>query len=251
MSPSSDFVDFYAVLQVSPFASLDEIDQAANARKDALERDNTLTYPERERLMTLYRTAWTVLTNGTSSRCIYDITRHMNRGELVLTSSSPDLPCRFVARMRVMLMLRDMHNALVHLSKMYADASDIEQAAYHHNDEETGEWLTEFLDQVWMFCAHVVITRRNLQRALSYINASTNGMWARGLRDPTLNVYTGEKHRAKLVLADIQAAEKRIHGQYWLLVAKALDGCLKRAGKDVTRKYPELLQEVVRHIRTD
>ncbi|KAK4207979.1 hypothetical protein QBC37DRAFT_405702 [Rhypophila decipiens] len=252
MSSSYEFVDFYAVLQVSPFASLDEIHQAAITRRDALERNDTLTYPERERLLTLYRTAWTVFTtDAPSCRFIYDITRHMNRGELVLTSSSPDIPSRLVARMRVMLMLRDMQNTLVHLSKIYADASTIEEVAYQHDDEEIGEWFTELLDQVWMFCAHVVLTRRNLQRALSYINASTDGIWARGLRDPTLNIYTGEKHRAKLVLADIQAAERRIHGQYWLLVARALDGCLKRAGTDVTRKYPELLQEVVRHIRTD
>jgi len=238
---NGQLVDFYEVLQVSSTAPLNTIFDAYMARRREIDTDNELDLSIKAPISNLVNDAYMVLSN-LQYRIKYDVTRLMKQGKVSYEPPTHDLPSRGVAKLRVKVALDLLYKSLKYVAKAYDDADNeyfkLEPQQSHDYEED----FNSALDEMWIFCAHILIQIKTCQRAADFLaNSASDGEWAWDIRDSRNDTIS------RKVLNDIQAAETRLHKYYWLQFAQAIR---KRKGKDTDPSaYSKRLVKTLANIR--
>lgn len=213
---NGQLIDFYEVLQVSSTAPLDTIFDAYMARRREIDADTDLDLSIKAPISNLVNDAYKVLSN-LNYRMTYDIIRLLNQGKISYELPPHDFPSRGVAQLRVKVALNLLLKTLNNVVKAYVNADNQylnleSQQVYDYEDD-----FQTALDEMWVFCAHILIQIETCERAADFLaNSASDGEWAWDIRDARTD------STSRKVLGDIQAAETRLHQYYWLQFSRAL-----------------------------
>lgn len=239
---NGQLIDFYEVLQVSPTAPLGTIFEAYMARRREIDTEKDLDLSVKAPISNLVNDAYKVLSNA-QHRIKYDVTRLLKQGKVFFESPLHDFPSRGVAKLRVKVALDLLRTTLKYLARAYHHADNEylkleSQQVYDHEED-----FNTALDEMWIFCAHILIQIKTCERAADFLaNSASDGEWAWDIRNSRTDTMTSRK-----VLNNIQAVETRLHKYYWPQFAQAL-----RKGKESDNEcsvYPKRLLKTLAHIR--
>ncbi|KAM7190119.1 hypothetical protein V8F20_009849 [Naviculisporaceae sp. PSN 640] len=248
MTVNDEFPDLYEILEVSPFATLDEI-RTAVRRKFHENSDPKSDVSLTDRMMNhrLLNIAYQTLCGDFKDKITHDIGRMIAKGELMLRvpAPDPDYPSAQVARLRFMMLERSLEKTLDPLVAAWEDAMDEK-----FMDETVRGGLSEQLklamDQMRVFIAHVTLGLRIADRGIRRIRQMDERAWAHGIRDPTLD-KKGRPTKARRLLKELQDLEKLTVGRYWVQIARCLWRC--DPGARNGPPYATRLNNILKHVR--